>query len=186
MRCLPRLLLLVTFCAAATPVTAQQVDLGPFAAVLGRGVNPDGPFARRGTLSADSVVRLAREQLGKRYRYAAASPDRGFDCSGLVKFVLQSVGVDLPHNAARMAREGAAVAPDSATLRPGDLLMFGRGRSTHISHVGIYVGDGKMIHASTSQRRVVETRVPSTKSSLKLRSVRRVLRDSTTAKAGSE
>jgi cell wall-associated NlpC family hydrolase len=71
-------------------------------------------------------------------------------------------------------------------MRPGDLLLFGRGRSTRISHVGIYVGDGRMIHASTSQRRVVETRVPARGASLNLRSVRRVLRDSTTARSGSD
>jgi cell wall-associated NlpC family hydrolase len=101
-----------------------------------------------------------------------------------VKFVLRSVGVDLPHNAARIAREGEAVNPDSTPMQPGDLLMFGRGRSTRISHVGIYVGEGRMVHASTSERRVIEARVPSRGSSLTLRSVRRVLRDSTTPPVG--
>jgi cell wall-associated NlpC family hydrolase len=61
------------------------------------------------------------------------------------------------------------------SLRPGDLLIFGRARSNRISHVGIYVGEGMMIHASTSRRRVIETALPSPGSSLQLRSVRRVL-----------
>jgi cell wall-associated NlpC family hydrolase len=185
-----------------TPALAQQ-GAGPLAALLSRGANPDGPFARRGlnpttastpgatkTIApvslSDSLVLRAREQLGRRYRFAAASPERGFDCSGLVKYILGAFGVDLPHNAARIAKVGDPVPADSGTLKVGDLLMFGRGRSTRISHVGIYVGDGKMIHASTSQRRVVETKVPSQASSLKLRSIRRVLRDSTTARSGSE
>ena len=181
-----RLLVALIFVGAAALPAAAQDGAGPLAALLARGANPDGPFAKRGAAAADSVVQRAREQLGRRYRFAASSPDRGFDCSGLVKYVLKSVGVELPHNAARIAQEGERVDADSATMRPGDLLLFGRGRSARISHVGIYVGDGKMIHASTSQRRVVETRVPARGSSLNLRTVRRVLRDYTTARSGSE
>lgn len=177
------LLVLALLAAPALPAAAQGA--GPLAALLARGANPDGPFSKRGMGTSDSLVQRAREQLGRRYRYAAASPERGFDCSGLVKYVLGAFGADLPHNAARIAKLGEPVTADSA-LRPGDLLMFGRGRSARISHVGIYVGDGKMIHASTSQRRVVETKVPAKSSSLKLRTVRRVLRDSTTAGRGSE
>jgi cell wall-associated NlpC family hydrolase len=172
--------------AAALPATGQQGGASPLAALLARGPNPDGPFAKRLTVPADSVVQRARAQLGTRYRFAAASPERGFDCSGLVKYVLQSVGVEVPHNAARIAREGEAVDPETTILRPGDLLMFGRGRSTRISHVGIYVGDGKMIHASTSQRRVVEAKLPRIGSSLRLHMVRRILRDSTTGGTGSD
>jgi len=179
------LLSLALLGAVARPAMAQDAA-GPLAALLARGANPAGPFAKRGPAAGEAVVQRAREQLGRRYRFAAASPDRGFDCSGLVKYVLQSVGVELPHNAARLAHAGERVDADSATMRPGDLLLFGRGRSSHISHVGIYVGDGRMIHASTSQRRVVETRVPARGSSLSLRTVRRVLRDSTTARPGTE
>lgn len=186
MRLRHRLALALLFVAVARPLAAQQGGAGPLADLLARGPNPAGPFARGARLAEDSVVQRAREQLGRRYRYAAASPERGFDCSGLVKYVLEAVGVELPHNAARMAREGEAVNPDLTALQPGDLLMFGRGGSTRISHVGIYVGDGRMIHASTSRRRVVETRVPSKASSLKLRTVRRVLRDSTTVPRGLE
>lgn len=178
------LLALTLVGVAALPASAQDAA-GPLAALLARSANPDGPFAKRGPAAADAVVQRAREQLGRRYRFAAASPDRGFDCSGLVKYVLKSVGVELPHNAARIAQEGERVAADSATMRPGDLLLFGPGHSARISHIGIYVGEGRMIHASTSQRRVVETRVPVKGSTLNLRMVRRVLRDSTTVRAGS-
>lgn len=179
-----RLLLVLALLGAAAPAAAAQ-DSGPLAALRARGANPDGPFAKR-MAASDSLVARAREQLGKRYKYAASSPERGFDCSGLVKYVLDAFGVDLPHNAARIAREGEPVAGDRASLRPGDLLLFGRSRSSRISHVGIYVGEGRMIHASTGQHRVVETDIPSPGSSLKLRSVRRVLTDSVTLKRGSE
>lgn len=180
-----RLLAVLAFVAAAAPASAQQ-GAGPLAALLARGANPDGPFAKKAVAETDSLVQRARNQLGRRYKYAAASPERGFDCSGLVKYVLDAFGVDLPHNAARIATLGQPVAKDSGEMKPGDLLMFGRGRSNRISHVGIYVGDGKMIHASTSQHRVVETKVPTAESSLKLRTIRRVLKDSTTGKGGLE
>lgn len=181
-----RLVFLLAFAGAVALPASAQVAAGPLAALLARGANPDGPFAKRGSSAGDAVVWRAREQLGRRYRFAATSPDRGFDCSGLVKYVLKSVSVELPHNAARIANEGERVDADSAAMRPGDLLLFVRGRSSRISHIGIYVGDGRMIHASTSQRQVVETRVPSRGSSLNLRTVRRVLRDSTTVRNGSE
>lgn len=182
---LTRLLLALALLGVAAPAAAAQDGAGPLAALLAHGPNPEGPFARR-MAASDSLVARAREQLGKRYRYAAASPERGFDCSGLVTYVLSAFGVNLPHNAARIAGKGSPVKADSSSLLPGDLLMFGRARSSRISHVGIYVGDGKMIHASTGQRRVVETKVPSPGSSLQLRSVRRVLRDSSTKGGGSE
>ncbi len=172
MRRLVRFLLAVALLGSVASVAAAQ-DSG-LAALQARGANPDGPVARR-LASSDAVVAKAREQLGKRYRAASASPDHGFDCSGLVKYVLNAFGVDLPHNAARIAREGEAVSADPSSLLPGDLLMFVRGRSARISHVGIYVGEGKMIHASTAQRRVIETTLPSSMSSMKLRTVRRVL-----------
>ena len=181
---LTRLLLALALLGVAATAAAAQ-DAGPLAALLAHGSNPEGPFAKR-MAASDSLVARAREQLGKRYRYAAASPERGFDCSGLVTYVLSAFGVKLPHNAARIAGEGSPVKADSSSLLPGDLLMFGRARSNRISHVGIYVGDGKMIHASTAQRRVIETPIPSRGSSLQLRSVRRVLRDSSTAGGGSE
>jgi cell wall-associated NlpC family hydrolase len=184
-RLVAALALVLALALAAAPASAQQ-GAGPLAALLARGANPDGPFAKSKLATTDSLVLRAREQLGRKYRYAAASPERGFDCSGLVKYVLTAFGVDLPHNAARIATLGRPISKDSTELKPGDLLMFGRGRSSRISHVGIYVGDGKMIHASTSQRRVVETKVPTAESSLKLRSIRRVLKDSTTAKGGLE
>ncbi len=174
----------LAFFATASGLSAQ--DAGPLASLMAKGANPDGPFATKQVAATDSLVQRAREQLGRRYRFAAASPERGFDCSGLVKYVLSAFGVDLPHSAARIAREGEGISTDTTELRPGDLLMFGRGRGQSVSHVGIYVGDGKMIHASTSQHRVVEVNVPSKSSTLKLRSIRRVLRDSTTTKSGSE
>jgi cell wall-associated NlpC family hydrolase len=81
---------------------------------------------------------------------------RATDCSGFVQFIYQNANIDLPRHSSEQAREGKAVAYtlDFAKMRPGDLLFFGP-RRRHINHVGIYAGDGKMIHASSSSGRVV-------------------------------
>jgi len=103
----------------------------------------------------DSIVALAREQLGTRYVFGGASPRRGFDCSGLVKYIASVLHIDLPRTARLQARAGEAIAKDTAQLLPGDLVTFGR--SSRITHIGIYVGNGRFIHASTKAGRVIET-----------------------------
>lgn len=103
----------------------------------------------------DSIVRVARAQVGKRYRFGGTSPQRGFDCSGLVGYVLGRVHVRLPRLAAQQARVGKPIERDR--LRPGDLLSFGE-RDT-VSHIGIYIGDGKFVHASSVAGRVIVSRL---------------------------
>jgi hypothetical protein len=106
----------------------------------------------------DSIVALARQQLGTPYRLGAHSPERGFDCSGLVVFVMNQLGISMPRTAALQARTGQEVIRNPNQLRPGDLLTFGRG--SRITHVGIYSGNGRYIHASTGRRQVVEANLP--------------------------
>jgi cell wall-associated NlpC family hydrolase len=112
------------------------------------------------TLTAvrDSVARVSRAQLGARYRLGAAQPGHRFDCSGLVQYVMSVVHVLLPRTAAAQARLGVAVPRDTAQLLPGDILTFGRGK--RVTHVGIYVGDGRYVHASSRKRTVVEVPLP--------------------------
>ncbi|HEX2778595.1 MAG TPA: C40 family peptidase [Gemmatimonadaceae bacterium] len=101
----------------------------------------------------DSVVAMARRQLDARYRLGGESP-KGFDCSGLVRYVMSALDLSLPRTAREQARVGTAVPTDTAKLRPGDLVLFGR--KGKVTHIGIYVGDGYMVHASTKAKRVVE------------------------------
>ena len=103
----------------------------------------------------DSIVRVARAQVGKRYRFGGTSPDRGFDCSGLVRYVVGQLHLPVPRLAAQQARVGDPI--DRDALRPGDLLSFG-GRDT-VSHIGIYIGDGKFVHASSVAGRVIVSRL---------------------------
>lgn len=112
-------------------------------------------FRRSAIELGDSIVELAREQLGKRYVFGGASPRRGFDCSGLVQYIASILHIDLPRTARLQARAGEAIARDTAQLLPGDLVTFGRG--SRITHIGIYVGNGRFIHASTKAGRVIET-----------------------------
>lgn len=105
----------------------------------------------------DSIVSLARAQVGTRYVLGGETPDRGFDCSGLVRYLMAAWNVALPRTAAQQARSGLAVGKDTTSLRPGDLLTFGRGKRA--SHIGIYVGEGRFIHASSKAGRVVESKL---------------------------
>lgn len=101
---------------------------------------------------ASRLVMQAMGLLGVPYRYGGNTPETGLDCSGLVRLVYQqSVGKVLPRRAADQAQ--ASVAIDTSDLRPGDLVFFNTMRRA-FSHVGIYVGDGKFIHAPSSGGRV--------------------------------
>jgi len=89
-----------------------------------------------------AIVNQAKKYLGVRYVYGGTSP-KGFDCSGLVQYVCKSVGISVNRTAASQFSNGKAV--NKKDLQPGDLLFFSKGG--RISHVGIYVGNGQMIHA---------------------------------------
>jgi cell wall-associated NlpC family hydrolase len=86
------------------------------------------------------AVDAALSKLGSPYVWGAAGPS-AFDCSGLAVWAYKQAGVSLPHNSAAQSRVGTPVSINA--LRPGDLVFFYSG----VSHVGIYVGDGQMIHA---------------------------------------
>lgn len=105
----------------------------------------------------DRILTEARSHLGIPYRSGGSlETDRATDCSGFVQSVYQKSHIDLPRNSAEQAQAGAVVSRtlDFAKLLPGDLLFFSS-RSRHIGHVGIYLGDGQMIHASSHSRKVV-------------------------------
>lgn len=124
----------------------------------------------------DSLVAIARAQIGTKYVRGGTSPERGFDCSGLVRYVMASLAVHMPRTARQQATAGLAIAKDSRRLRPGDLLTFGKD-ARGVSHVGIYVGDGRYVHASSSAGRVIESDLGRTSSSLvrAWRGVRRIV-----------
>ncbi|HEX6050107.1 MAG TPA: C40 family peptidase [Gemmatimonadaceae bacterium] len=144
-----------------------------------REARPFAAFSSSAMSMRDSIVALARAQIGTPYKLGGTTPGRGFDCSGLVRYVLGALKVALPRTAAQQAAVGAGLPKDTTQLRPGDLLTFGKG--SRITHVGIYVGDGRYVHASTTAGRVIETSLSRTRSPLvrSWRGGRRVLADAT-------
>lgn len=100
--------------------------------------------------SQPAPVRRALGYLGTRYRYGGSS-SRGFDCSGFTSYIYRQHGISLPHNSAAQYRVGKPVR--RSELRPGDLVFF-RTRGSRISHVGIYIGNGQFVHASSARGRV--------------------------------
>lgn len=99
-----------------------------------------GPTSLSGSGVGVQAAEAAMKMLGKPYRYGAEGPS-SFDCSGLTSWAFQQVGVTLPRSSSQQARVGTPVPRDQ--LRPGDLVFFYK----PVSHVGIYVGDNKMINA---------------------------------------
>lgn len=91
--------------------------------------------------------------LGSPYKMGGNDPAKGVDCSGFVRHVYkQTASVDLPHNARQISRNGTEVARED--VKPGDLVFFNTLKRPY-SHVGIYAGEGKFVHAGGSQSKRV-------------------------------
>src|SRR4051812_37082373 len=120
-----------------TPAVAQANSGGPAApaAVAAPAVAPNA--------AAQIAVDTALAQLGKPYVWGGAGPN-SFDCSGLTQYAYAAAGIALPHSSNMQSRIGTPVA--LSALQPGDLVFF----YSPVSHVGIYIGNGQMVHASTA------------------------------------
>ena len=101
-----------------------------------------------GSTGAD-VVKFARQFIGNPYVYGGTSLTNGADCSGFVMSVYANFGVSLPHSSAADRNVGAAV-NGLENAQPGDLICYS-------GHVGIYAGDGRIVHASTSKTGIIES-----------------------------
>jgi cell wall-associated NlpC family hydrolase len=122
-----------------------------------RGARPLAAWSTSAQDLRDSIlVSIARTTLGTRYVRGGRSVERGFDCSGLVQYIMTALRVSVPRTAAQQADVGLALSRDTTALRPGDLLTFGQG-ARGISHIGVYVGNGRFVHASSVAGRVIES-----------------------------
>lgn len=96
----------------------------------------------------DQIAQMAKSYLGYKYVYGGASPSTGFDCSGLVYYICGQFGYKVNRTADAQANNGVYV--EKANLQPGDLVFFSNYKTYQgIGHVGIYIGDGQFVHAST-------------------------------------
>ena len=118
-----------------TPLTAQAAapDTAAVAAAPAAASNA----------SAQKAVDTALAQLGDPYVWAAAGPN-AFDCSGLTQFAYKAAGIQLPHSSRMQSTMGTPVS--RADLKPGDLIFF----YSPVGHVGMYIGNGQMVHAPNS------------------------------------
>lgn len=91
------------------------------------------------------VLGYAKQFLGAKYVFGGASP-KGFDCSGFTMYIYKKIGISLPHSARLQFTKGTQVSREN--LMPGDLVFFETYKKG-ISHVGIYIGDNKFLHASS-------------------------------------
>ena len=105
--------------------------------------------ASTGSATGSAIVAKAKTYIGCRYVYGGTSPS-GFDCSGFAQYIYKQFGISLNRTAAAQYSNGTSVS--RGNLQPGDLVMFGSGSS--INHVGIYAGNGQIVHAANKQRGV--------------------------------
>lgn len=129
--------------AARPPGTRPPEPADPYGA--GRAGGASEEAAR---LTA-SVVETALAVMGAPYSWGGTDQN-GFDCSGLIQYAYGQHGVVLPRISRDQMRMGSAVERRPDTLRPGDVLGFSAERSSRITHVGLYVGDGQFIHSSST------------------------------------
>ena len=137
-----------TLCAL---VAGAGIALTPLPATASTGATvaaaPVVAHAAAPNSAAQVAVDTALAQVGDMYVWAGAGPDV-FDCSGLTQYAYAAAGVYLPHSSRMQSGLGTSVSLDA--LAPGDLLFF----YSPVSHVGMYIGNGQMVHASTAGKPV--------------------------------
>lgn len=102
------------------------------------------------------VVMMAAAMLGTPYKWGGMHPDEGFDCSGLVHYSYQQAGVELPRTSLQQYKYSRSVR--LSNLKPGDLLFFELNDQA-VSHVGIYLGNNRFVHAPKTGKDVMITRL---------------------------
>jgi cell wall-associated NlpC family hydrolase len=147
-------LLLLSGCAqgaislSPSTILSAAVMIGDAIDANARSSRSSGSASSR-TAAAARVLETANQYVGVPYIWGGNTPASGFDCSGFTRYVFARHGIQLPRTAREQARAGQGVALDFAELLPGDILLFAEPGEA-ISHVAIYVGDGRIIHASSA------------------------------------
>lgn len=131
-----------------------------------------GLWGRSGSATGYAAAKSAKRYIGVPYKYGGETP-RGFDCSGLTAYVYKRHGVALPRSSDKQAKVGKPVR--KTHLRPGDLIFFSaNGGRRKVNHVGIYIGDGKFVHAPGTGKKVTTASLGSAYFKKNYHSARRV------------
>lgn len=144
---------------------AQHRDIKPKA--------DQAPVSTHSEAGASEVVLYALGLLNIHYQFGGSNPDAGLDCSGMTAYIYrEAVGVKLPHSALQQSQLGIAV--NKNNLAPGDLVFFNtNGKS--ISHVGVYIGEGKFVHAPSTNGQIKITKLSDRYFSSRYEMARRIL-----------
>ena len=110
-----------------------------------------GSSSSSGNSKASKIVSLAKSKVGNKYVWGATGPTT-FDCSGFTSWLYKQVGISIPRTSSAQSKHGKAVS--RSNLQAGDLLFFCSYGSKTVSHVGLYIGNGQMIHAANSKKGV--------------------------------
>jgi cell wall-associated NlpC family hydrolase len=150
-----RVLLRTAFAAGSAAVLAGCGLLRPSSSPSVAGTSGNRTGGARPEAASDKaydVVLFALGLVETGYRFGGKNPEAGFDCSGMVSYVFdKAAGLKVSGSAADIARRGRAVA--DTQLKPGDLVFFNT-RNHAYSHVGIYIGDGRFVHAPSTNGKV--------------------------------
>lgn len=184
-RAVPAFVLVAVSALVVTPGTGSPVavveELG--ASIVEPRTQPNAPPPRNPELvalhahallpepkptPAERAASFALEAVGVPYRYGGESPESGLDCSGLVRWAYGRAGLDVPHNSVALYGVGRRVA--KSRLEAGDVLFF-----EGLGHVGLYLGEGQMVHAPRTGKHVEVIRLAATNYGRRLIGARRVV-----------
>ena len=136
------------------------------------GFLPFGGSTAEKNIKGSSVIETAQSQVGKRYRAGGASPQKGFDCSGLVWWSYKQHGINVPRITTDQAKAGKSISKKH--LRPGDIVIFRTSNSPRGLHSGLYCGNDAFVHSPGKGKRVCLDKLSANYWKSKLVAVRRV------------
>ena len=132
------------------------------------------PTSTAGSSKVDSLIAKAKNFIGLPYRWGGTSPVSGFDCSGFMQYVYKATAnINLPRTSGTMAQVGERISRDA--LKPGDMVFFAHSGGSRISHVGMYIGEGRFIHAPSTGKSIQITSLSTGYWANKFVTARRVL-----------
>ena len=148
----PALLLAMALGACSTSKTPAPTPQPPNSPVAERPSSKAGSFNLTNPDGAGEIVLFSLGLIDVGYQFGGRNPEAGLDCSGMVSYVVEQVsGKRLPHSASQIAAITREIRRDE--LRPADLVFFNTNGKRY-SHMGIYIGDGKFIHAPSTRGKV--------------------------------